>query len=181
VKALFSRKIILYLSLCVLVAITVFADENSLTDNSETNKIRITAEDSFIYDHKTRQIEFVGNVKATQKNTIVNADRMQVFLKPGTELNDKAGPEEGSISKIVAKGNVKIKFDDRVATSEHAVYTTKTQVLILTGEGSTVMSGDNHIAGEKITLYRTDGRIVVESSTKKSVEAILHSGENGLK
>lgn len=158
-----------------------FADENLLIENNETKKINITAEDKLIYDHKTRMVEFIGNVKATQGNTIITADRMMVFLKPGTSLKSNGVPEEESISKIVSVGNVTIKFNDRIATSEQAVYMTETRVLVLTGMDSKVMSGDNYITGEKITLYRADGRIVVESGTKKHVEAVLHSAKNGLK
>ena len=73
-----------------------------------------------------------------------------------------------------------IKFDDRVATSDRAVYMTETKILILTGPGSTIKSGNNSVTGEKITLYRDDGRIIVESGSEKQVKAIFQSGDKGI-
>jgi len=51
----------------------------------------------------------------------------------------------------------------------------------LSGNNSKIVSGNNSISGEKITLYRTTGRINVESSGGKRVEAVFYSGEKGLK
>ena len=81
---------------------------------------------------------------------------------------------------MVSNGNVIIKFDDRVATSDRAVYMTETKILILTGPGSTIKSGNNSVTGEKITLYRDDGRIIVESGSEKQVKAIFQSGDKGI-
>jgi lipopolysaccharide export system protein LptA len=81
---------------------------------------------------------------------------------------------------MVSTGNVIIKFDDRVATSDQAVYMTETRILILTGPGSTIKSGNNSVTGDKITLYRNDGRIYVESSGEKRVKAIFYSGDKGI-
>ena len=81
---------------------------------------------------------------------------------------------------MVSNGNVIIKFDDRVATSDRAVYMTETKILILTGPGSTIKSENNSVTGEKITLYRDDGRIIVESDSEKQVKAIFQSGDKGI-
>ena len=50
----------------------------------------------------------------------------------------------------------------------------------MSGNGSKIVSGDNSISGEKITIDRVTGRINVESGDKKRVEAVLYSGEKGL-
>ncbi len=74
---------------------------------------------------------------------------------------------------------MKIRFDNRVAVTQQAVYITESRILILTGTGSKVTSGNNSISGSKITLYRVDGRITVESSSEKRVEAVFYSEEKG--
>lgn len=89
--------------------------------------------------------------------------------------------DEGSIEKIVSSGNVIINFDDKVAVAEHAVYTSETCVLVLTGPNSKVTSGTNFVSGEKITFYRTEDRMTVESGIEKRVEAVFYSKEKGMK
>ena len=86
-----------------------------------------------------------------------------------------------SIKKLVANGNVKIYFDNRVAVTPQAVYNIETEILILSGDNSRIISGNDSISGEKITLYRTTGRINVESGSEKQVEAVFYSGEKGVK
>jgi lipopolysaccharide export system protein LptA len=54
-------------------------------------------------------------------------------------------------------------------------------VLVLSGNNSKIISENDSISGEKITFYRTDGRINVESGNKKRVEAVFYSGQKGTK
>ncbi|MBW1745325.1 MAG: hypothetical protein JRJ25_02980 [Deltaproteobacteria bacterium] len=81
------------------------------------------------------------------------------------------------MEKIVSSGNVIINFDDKVAVAEHAVYTSETGVLVLTGPNSKVTSGTNFVSGEKITFYRAEDRMTVESGIEKRVEAVFYSKE----
>ena len=76
--------------------------------------------------------------------------------------------------------NVKIIFDDKTAISQRAVYTTDSRILVLTGPDSKIISGKDSISGEKITLYRADDRIIVESGKEKQVEAVFFSKQGGL-
>ena len=93
-----------------------------------------------------------------------------------------AYPDEGETGTVTTVNtNVKINFDNRVAVTSQAVYNTETRVLVLSGDNSRIISGKDSISGEKITLYRTTGGITVESSKDKRVEAVLYSGEKGLK
>jgi lipopolysaccharide export system protein LptA len=146
----------------------------------EDRKIHITA-DKLISDNEVDYAEFIGNVRATQEDTVITADRLKIFVKKN--LDNKGAPSVGtqSINKIIASGNVKINFDNKVAVTPQAVYNTETGVLVLSGDNSRIISGKDSISGEKITLYRTTGRITVESGKEKRVEAVLYSGEKGLK
>ena len=156
-------------------------DKPNFTDthkNNKNEKIHITA-DKLISDHEAKYTEFIGNVRATQRDTVITADKLKIFFKRGVDnkKNPLAGDE--SINKIVADGNVQIKFDNRVAVTQQAVYITETRVLVLSGADSKVISGNNSISGEKITVYRTDGRIQVEGDKEERVEAVLYPGEKG--
>lgn len=167
----------------VLVNSFVYAeDKPNFTDthkNKKNEKIHITA-DKLISDHEAKYAEFIGNVMATQRDTVITADKLKIFFKRG--MDNKKNPLAGdeSIKKIVANGNVQIKFDNRVAVTQQAVYITETRVLVLSGADSKVISGNNSISGEKITVYRTDGRIQVESGKGERVEAVLYPGEKGI-
>ncbi len=167
----------------VLMNSFVYAeDKPNFTDthkNKKNEKIHITA-DKLISDHEAKYTEFIGNVRATQRDTVITADKLKIFLK--RDMDNKKNPVAGdeSIKKIVANGNVQIKFDNRVAVTQQAVYITETRVLVLSGADSKVISGNNSISGEKITVYRTDGRIQVESDKGERVEAVLYTGEKGI-
>jgi lipopolysaccharide export system protein LptA len=157
-------------------------DKPNFTDthkNKKNEKLHITA-DKLISDHEAKYAEFIGNVMATQRDTVITADKLKIFFKRG--MDNKKNPLAGdeSIKKIVANGNVQIKFDNRVAVTQQAVYITETRVLVLSGADSKVISGNNSISGEKITVYRTDGRIQVESGKGERVEAVFYPGEKGI-
>ena len=142
--------------------------------------IHITA-DKLISDNNAGYAEFIGNVKATQEETVITADRLKIYYKKNVVNKGPLSMSEESIHKIVAKGNVKIKFDNKVATAQQAIYNTETMVLVLSGDNSKVTSKNDSISGEKITFYRIDGRINVESGSKKQVEAVFYSGQKGIK
>ena len=169
---------------CLLTTPSGYADEkphDTDTQNlAKVRKIHITA-DKLFSDNNTDYAEFIGNVKATQEDTVITADKLKIFFKKNS--SDKENPVVGeeTINKIVASGNVKIKFDNRVAVAQQAVYNTETGVLVLSGDNSKIVSGNNSISGEKITFYKTTGRINVESSDEKRVEAVFYSDEKDLK
>ena len=169
-----------FMLVAVIINSLVYAEyKPNLTDTHKDNKndkIHITA-DKLISDNEAKYAEFIGNVRATQRNTVITADNLKIFFK--SDMDNKNNPIAGNetIKKIVADGNVQIKFDNRVAVTQQAVYITETRVLVLSGADSKVISGDNSISGNKITIYRTDGRIKVESGREERVEALFYTGE----
>lgn len=136
--------------------------------------------DRLVSDSASKYAEFIGNVKVTQGATVIRAERIKIYFEkqPGKQGDPAASRE--SIEKIIANGSVIINFDNKVAVSEQAVYTTGTQILVLTGENSKITSGTDSIAGEKITLYRADGRIKVEGRGEKKVEAVFYPKDKGV-
>lgn len=145
----------------------------------DKEKIYIIA-DKLISDGNTDSFEFIGNVKATQEGFVITADRLKVFYKKNTDKDSGMLAGKQSIQKIIATGQVVITFDDRVAMAEQAVYTSETKILVLSGPNSRITRGSDTISGETITLYRTDERIKVESGKEKRVEAVFHTGDQGI-
>ena len=165
-----------------LTALCADAEDKSLSPgyNNENKKIHITS-DKLISDSEAMYADFVGNVRAVQGTNVLTADRLKIFYKKEFNTNKTENAGEESIEKIVANGNVTIKFDNKVAVTEQAEYITETEVFVLTGVNSKVTSGKNFIAGEKITLYRANDSITVESSSEKRVQAEFFAGEDGIK
>ena len=145
-------------------------------NNEKKQKIHITA-DKLVSDNKANYAEFIGNVRANQGETTITSDRLKIFYKKDLDNQETPSVGEESIKKIVANGNVRIKFDNKVAITQQAVYNTATRVIVLSGADSKILSGNDYISGEKITLYRTDGRINVESGNEKRVEAVFYGAE----
>ncbi len=151
------------------------------TDSNEP--VRISADTLTVHDND-RQAEFTGSVKASQGNNVIRSDKLKIYYKSGFGGEEKKPAGEETIEKLVASGNVRIRFDENIAVSEDAVYVTETRVLVLTGENSKITKGNDSISGSKITLYRDDGRITIEGGEKKDgqkgrVEAVFYPGTKG--
>jgi len=158
-----------------------FADDTA-PDQSRPiadQKLLITS-DSLMTDNEAKYSEFIGNVRATQGPNIVTSDKLRVYFKEAMSNSQNPVASADSIQKLVATGNVIIHFDDKVAVAQRAVYITDTRILVLTGTDSKITSGKDSICGEKITLFRADGRISVERGIEKRVEAMFFSGQKGL-
>ena len=143
-------------------------------------KIHVVA-DMLTSDSETRFAEFSGNVRATQGNTVITSDRLKIFYSESLAESKNLSADEGAVKRIVATGNVRISFDNRIATAQEAVYTSESKILVLSGPQSKITSGSDSITGEKITYNRSDGRITVESGRDSRVEAVFHSGGGGIR
>ncbi len=170
----------LYAQIFVFFWLQVSAAASPTIDTSikknENKKISITA-DKLIAMVDAGEIEFIGNVKATQASTVVTADRLKIIYTPDTIKSQTRTPGPESIEKIIAQGRVKIIHDDIIAETDRAEYTIKSAVLVLTGEQSNVTQGGHSISGSKFTLYRSAGKITVESNEKNRVKAVFDASE----
>ncbi|RJP75740.1 MAG: hypothetical protein C4522_20225 [Desulfobacteraceae bacterium] len=171
--------IILILSVCLYQNSTAMDGENQKKSEAKT-PIHITSDHLYI-NNTTQEAEFKGNVKASQENTTILSDILQIFYKKDNAQSGNLPNDEQSIHKIIATGNVKINFDNRYAEADQAVYTADNRILELTGDNCKVTSENNMISGKKIIFHRNDGRIFVESGKdQKRVEAVISSDEKGL-
>lgn len=167
------------LVLLLLTAGMGFAIESSTpSDNEQPAEPIVITSDTLLTDTNGNSAEFSGNVKAVQGDTVITSEKLKIFFK--NKKSGKSNADETAMEKIIATGKVKIKFDNRVAVTQKAVYITSEKLLVLTGPDSTVTSEGNSISGEKITLNRADGRVRVEGGTKNRVKAIILPGKEGL-
>lgn len=154
--------------------------EKPLNNNDETEKIHIKA-DSLTLNSNNTYLEFTGNATATQGDTVITSHSLKIFYDSSGKKGSDVTPDKKSIKKIIATQNVEIRFDNRVAVTNKAVYNTKNRILVLTGKGSRVMTEGNYISGEKITVNRDTGHIIFERGSIEPVTAVINAGEKGLK
>lgn len=159
----------------LLCAISSYAGEKHSDKKTDilTDKIHITS-DMLELNRDDNKAEFTGNVKATQGDTVITSDTLTVVYYSQTAENKKTDEIKGKIKKIYAVGNVKIMMDDKTAFAHKAVYTPDDSVLVLSGTDSKIISNNDSVTGDKITLYRDDGRIVIEGGEDKPVKAIFY-------
>ncbi len=149
------------IALCIGLTAVAAAQAEKGPEAGTPEEIHISA-DRMLSDTQAQYVEFTGNVKATQGDTDIQAKRLKIFYH-----KDKKGERPGGmIEKITASGAVRIKFDDKLAQTQEAVYTTDNEVLVLSGPDSKVSSGQEYISGSKITVNRKTGQIQVEGSVK---------------
>lgn len=152
---------------------TAAAAESSKKNFGDHKNIRIQA-DKLVAEVGSREIEFIGNVKLTRTDTVITANRLKIIYDPEGMNNKTRGFD---IEKIIANGQVRIVYDNIIAEADKAEYTLKSAVLILAGKQSKVTQGNHSITGTKFTLYRSEGKITVESSKDHRVRAVFHPSQ----
>jgi lipopolysaccharide export system protein LptA len=126
-------------------------------------------------------IVFSGNVHANQDDLIINADTMTVRYQTGNtaQPDDTTDvPAEGlsqQIDTITANGNVKIVRGDWIANGDSMDFNADKRIVILSGNAR-AWQDQNMVSGEKIILYLSEGKSVVERSTRKGerVKAFIY-------
>lgn len=154
---------------------------------AEEVPLRITAA-RLEADQKEGTIIFSGQVKAVYSDSTLYADQLRVFFKPKTEpLQGAAKPPQEKndqsllgdlgaekIDRIVAKGNVRMVQEDRVATGDEAIYYKDRDEVVLKGNPQ-LWRAENTLKGERIIFNLTTNKVLVESSPQRRVEALLYS------
>lgn len=180
----FGSRPVLIGALSTLIGVFVWAHANVTASekidpnvkNNEHKEIRITA-DKLFGEIDAGVIEFVGNVKATQAETVITADRLKIIYHPDAIKGETPALEPVSIEKIIATGHVKINYNNIIAETDEAEYTMKSEVLVLKGEQSKVTQAGHSITGTTFTLHRSDGKLTVESGEKQRVKAVFQPSE----
>jgi lipopolysaccharide export system protein LptA len=118
----------------------------------------------------TSMVEFIGNVKATREDSIVFADSIKIYF----DDDNKGKDAQSNVKEIISTGNVRYSAGDRKAFADKAVYTTQDAILVLTGKSAKLITGSSFVTGKKITLYRNQDKVIVESDSTQRVEAFFN-------
>jgi lipopolysaccharide export system protein LptA len=153
----------------------------------EEAPLRITAA-RLEADQQAGVIIFTGQVKAVHGDATLYADQLRIYLlaKPESPKGAAKPPQEKAeqsplgdlgaekIDRIVAKGNVRLVQEDRVATGDEAIYYKNRDEVVLLGNPQ-VWRAENTLKGERIIFNLKTNKVLVESSPQRRVEALLYS------
>ncbi|HET7317523.1 MAG TPA: lipopolysaccharide transport periplasmic protein LptA [Nitrospirota bacterium] len=97
------------------------------------------------------KVTFSGNVELKKEGMTVTSDQMVVFYDPGSK----------NIREIVARGNVVVRKEGRIALANLATYSLREEKIVLTGDAR-IIENENQVGGQKIILFMRDDRSIVE-------------------
>jgi lipopolysaccharide export system protein LptA len=144
----------------------------------ENEDIYISA-DEVITELESGKTLFEGNVRVSQGQSVITADRMIVYYRKAEGDPDKLAVGE-SIQKIIARGNVEINYENLIAFTDKAVYMADAKVLTLSGTNTKVISGKSSITGSKFILSLTDGGLSIRGRNGQRVRALVFPGKGDL-
>ena len=97
------------------------------------------------------KVTFSGKVELKKEGMTVTSDQMIVFYDPGSK----------NIREIIARGNVVVRKEGRVALANLATYSLREEKIVLTGDAR-IIENENQVGGQKIILFMRDDRSIVE-------------------
>ncbi len=96
-------------------------------------------------------VTFVDDVVLKKEAMTLNSDRLIVRYDPAAK----------GVREIEALGNVVVNQEGRVAMGEKAVYYSREEKIVLTGNAR-IVENENKLGGERIILFLRENRSVVE-------------------
>ncbi len=97
------------------------------------------------------KVTFIGEVTLKKEDITLYADALTVFYNTRTK----------GLREIEALGNVVVRREGRVALAEKAIYYSREEKIVLTGDAR-IIENENQLGGERITLFVRDDRSIVE-------------------
>ena len=102
-------------------------------------------------DELGNRVTFVGDVTLKKEAMTLTSDHLVVFYDPASK----------GVREIEAHGNVVVRKEGRIAHANKAIYYSKDEMIVLTGDAR-INDNENQLGGERITLFMRDDRSIVE-------------------
>ena len=145
--------------------------------------IRIDAQSLEVRD-KDKAATFAGNVKVVQGDTtmyckvlVVSYEQNQGGPKPAQMKAASPGPGgSSSISRLDAKGGVRVEQKDQVVTGDTGIFDAKSN--LITVNGNVVLTQQqNVLKGDKLIVDMTTGVSRVESTSGRGVSGLFNTSK----
>ena len=162
----------LLLTLAAIFSLPLQAAETQKDTEKEAMASNLhVVSDEMIAEQGASMVEFIGNVRATREDSVLLAESVKIYFHNSDTREDG----QNNVKQIVATGNVRYTAGERKAFADKAVYTADNEVLVLTGKSPKLLTGKSWVTGKKITLFRLEERVMVESDGKNRVQAFFDS------
>lgn len=136
------------------------------TADGKESPIHVTA-DRMETDQKQKTVFFEGKVKTRRDDFNMDSDELEVF---------DSGKEASRISKIIARGNVRLDRAGKVATGDKAIYYEGERKFLLTGNAK-AWEDQNVVAGSRMEIYLDEDKSVVLGDGNEQVEVTIYPKE----
>lgn len=150
-----------------------------LIKGSPEEPLEITANKMEAF-HEKNLVVFSGNACVIRGNTSLKSDRIYLYYKKEPVKKQKTGVIEtagsGELDKVEARGNVLLIQGDRTASADEALYVRESNKIIMTGN-ATLKEGKNIIRGDRVIVFLSEDRGIVESDPHKQVKAVIYPRE----
>jgi lipopolysaccharide transport protein LptA len=153
------------------VAVSSTSPTNAPRDGGAKEPTVITSERLEV-DYAKNVFTYTGNVLAVDPQMTLHADKMVAVLgattnaaAPATNAAVASTSAPPTIQKVIATGSVVITQGKRRATCGRAEYTGDDGRVVLT-ENPKVETADGTVTGEKITFWRDQDKMDVESGSR---------------
>src|SRR5581483_11163734 len=126
-----------------------------------------------VYRDSERRARFEGGVRVRGSDLTITAKQMDILLAPSASRGGMPAsprPQENGtparLEKIVASGSVVITEPNRRGTGDRLTYTSADDKFVLSGGPPSIFDAEHgKITGVSLTLFRRDGRVVVEGDS----------------
>jgi lipopolysaccharide export system protein LptA len=112
----------------------------------------VVTSDRMEADELGNTVTFIGGVTLKKENMTLTTDHLVVYYDAVNK----------GVREIEAQGNVVVRQEGRVALANKAVYHSKEEKIVLTGEPR-IIENENQLGGERITMFMRSERSVIES------------------
>lgn len=118
--------------------------------------LTVITSDKLTYDASRGYAVFEGNVVVSDTQMKMKADKLTVYFEGKSD-----------VKSLLAEGRVAMSQLDRRAWAQKATYDVAVGRVILTGDPR-VMRGKDLLVGDKITFWRDENRMLVESAAGRT-------------
>jgi lipopolysaccharide export system protein LptA len=113
-------------------------------------------------------VTFSGDVTLKKEALTLTSDRIVVFYDARSK----------GVREIEANGSVVVRKEGRVALANRAVYYSREEKIVLTGDAR-IIENENQLGGDRITLFIRDDRSFVEGGKVQFYQEERREGAKG--